>query len=137
MIGTCKLKIPEGAVLQCFALYEGFAQHQGWIADPKNHLNPCRVASLEEFDDKLGILRDYLFEEQKQRREARDFEFGVAWLMWMLGFSVAQAGGTPRTSDSPDIIGATPKGNVVVVECTTRLRAAIHSGLTIYYTSWW
>ncbi len=124
-LGVGKLKIPPGAVLHCIASYDGFAHHQGWIADPKNFQNPRR-ASLEEFDDKLEILRDYLFEEQKTRKDARDFEFGVAWLMWMLGFSVAQAGGTSRTSDAPDIIAISPKGNIVIVECTTGLLKAEH-----------
>ncbi len=122
-LGVGKLKIPSGAVLHCVASYDGFAIHQGWIGDPKNFQNPRR-ASLEEFDDKLEILRDYLFGEQKTRKEARHFEFGVAWLMWMFGFSVAQAGGTPRTADVPDIIATTPKGNIVIVECTTGLLKA-------------
>ena len=124
-LGVGKLKIPLGAALHCVGTYDGFAIHLGWIADPKNFPN-ARRASLEEFDDKLEILRDYLFEEQKARKDARDFEFGVAWLMWMLGFSVAQAGGTSRTSDAPDIIATTPKGNIAIVECTTGLLKAEH-----------
>lgn len=112
--------IPQGAVLHCVASYAGYAQHQGWIADPTHSQNSRRV-SLEAFDDRLEILRDYLFEEQKPRKSARDFEFGVAWLMWMLGFSITQVGGTARTSDAPDILATTPQGNVLVVECTTGL----------------
>lgn len=122
-LGVGKLKIPLGAVLHCVVSYDGFAHHQGWISDPKNTQNPRR-ASLEAFDDKLGILRDYLLEEQKARKDGRDFEFGIAWLMWMLGFNVTQAGGTPRTSDAPDIIATTPKGNIAIVECTTGLLKA-------------
>ena len=120
MLGAGKIKIPRGAALHCVASYDGVAQHQGLIADLRNSQNP-RKASLEVFDDRLEVLRDFLFEEQKPRKESRDFEFGVAWLMWMLGFSVAQAGGTSRTSDAADIIATTPKGNFLIVECTTRL----------------
>lgn len=116
--GTGCLKIPSGAVLQCFATYRGFAQHQGWIADPATAQNPRRAA-MEEFDDKLIVLRDFLFEEQKPRKDARDFEIGVAWLMWMLGFSVAHAGATSRTSDATDILATTPGGHMALVECTT------------------
>lgn len=112
--------IPQGAVLHCVASYAGYAQHQGWIADPAHSQNARRV-SLEAFDDRLEVLRDYLFEEQKPRKYARDFEFGVAWLMWMLGFSITQVGGTARTSDAPDILATTPQGNVLIVECTTGL----------------
>ena len=122
-LGISKIVIPRGAVLHCVASYDGFAHHQGWIADPKNSQN-SRRATLEEFDDKLEVLRDYLFEEQKLRKDSRHFEFGVAWLMWMLGFSVAQVGGTARTADAADIVATTPSGNVLVVECTTGLLKA-------------
>lgn len=115
--------IPQGAVLHCVASYAGYAQHQGWLADPAHSQNARRV-SLEAFDDRLEILRDYLFEEQKLRKNARDFEFGVAGLIWMLGFSITQAGGTARTAEAPDILATTPQGNILVVECTTGLLKA-------------
>ena len=115
--------IPQGAVLHCIASYDGVAQHEEWIADPTHSQNPRRIA-FEEFDDQLEILRDYLFEELKQRKNSHDFEFGVAWLLWMLGFSVNQVGGTPRTSDAADILAVTPQGNILVVECTVGLLKA-------------
>jgi hypothetical protein len=118
MHGTGSLTIPSGAALQCFAAYRGFVHHQGWIADPALSQNPRRAA-LEEFDENLAVLRDFLFEEQKQRKDARDFEIGVAWLMWILGFSVAHAGATSRTSDATDILATTPGGHMALVECTT------------------
>jgi hypothetical protein len=121
--GEGRLGIPQGAVLHCVASYAGNAQHQGWLADPAHSQNARRV-SLEAFDERLEILRDYLLEEQKSRKNARDFEFGVAWLMWMLGFSITQVGGTARTSDAPDILATSPKGNVLVVECTIGLLKA-------------
>jgi hypothetical protein len=37
----------------------------------------------------------------------------------MLGFSVAHAGATPRTSEAADILASTPAGHVAIVECTT------------------
>ena len=123
--GEGLVAIPQGAVLHCIASYGGYAQHQGWIADPTNYQNSRRV-SLESFDDQAEILREYLFDEQKTRKYARDFEFGVAWLMWILGFSVTQIGGTARTSDAPDILATSPKGNILVVECTVGLLKAEH-----------
>lgn len=117
------VSIPQGAVLHCVASYAGYAQHQGWLADPAHSQNARRV-SLEAFDDRLEILRDYLFEEQKLRKNARDFEFGVAGLIWMLGFSITQAGGTARTAEAPDILATTPQGNILVIECTTGLLKA-------------
>ena len=115
--------VQEGAVLHCVASYGGFAQHQWWVADSAHSQNARRV-SLEATDEKLAILRDYLFEEQNQRKYSRDFEFGVAWLMWMLGFNVTQAGGTDRSSDAPDILATSPQGNIMVVECTTGILKA-------------
>lgn len=116
--GVGKLNIPSGAVVQCFALYSGQAHHKGWIADPSLSQNPRR-AIFEEFDQGQAVLKDFLFENQRTRKEARDFEVGVAWLLWMLGFSVAHAGATPRTSEAADILASTPGGHVAIVECTT------------------
>lgn len=115
--------VPDGAVLNCVASYDGHAQNQVWVADPAHSQNARRV-SLEASDEKLAILRDYLFEEQNPRKNSRDFEFGVAWLMWMLGFNIAQAGATERSSDAPDILATSPQGNLMVVECTTGILKA-------------
>lgn len=116
--GAGNVKIPSGAVLQCFAQYAGMAHHKGWIADPSLSQNPRR-AIFEEFDQGQAVLKDFLFESQRARKDARDFEVGVAWLLWMLGFSVAHAGATQRTSEAADILASTPAGHVAVVECTT------------------
>ncbi len=122
--GSVTKKIPSGAVLQCFATYNGFAQHQYWLLDPTSAQNPRR-ALLEEFDLKLEALHDYLFDDdRKHKRSSGEFEFGVAWLIWMLGFSVSHIGGTRRTSNAPDLLAATPMGNILVVECTTGLLKA-------------
>lgn len=116
--GVGALTIPSGSVTQCFAAYRGIVHHQAWIADPALSQNPRRAA-LEEFDAKLTVLRDFLFEEQKQRKDARDFEIGISWLLWIFGFSVAHSGATSRTSDAPDILVTTPAGHMALVECTT------------------
>lgn len=116
--GVGTLTIPSGAALQCFAAYSGIAHHQGWIADPTLSQNPRRAA-LEEFDDKLTVLRDFLLEELKPRREARNFEIGVTWLLWMLGFNVVHVGAAPRLSNATDLLATTPRGHMLLVECTT------------------
>lgn len=115
--------VQEGAVLHCTASYDGHAQHQWWVADPAHSQNARRVA-LEASDERLTILNDFLFGEINPRKHARDLEFGVAWLMWMLGFNVTQAGGTERSSDAPDILATSPQGNLLVVECTTGILKA-------------
>jgi hypothetical protein len=46
-------------------------------------------------------------------------ELAISWVLWMLGFSTTHIGGTSKTADAPDLIAATPSGNLLVVECTT------------------
>lgn len=123
LYGSADVQIPAGAVLHCTATYDGYAQHQGWITDPSTVQNPNR-AVYEAFDSELTILRDFLENSQGKGRDARDLEAGVAWLLWMSGFSVAHLGGTAKTQDAPDLVATTSRGNFVVVECTTGLLKA-------------
>lgn len=123
LVGTGAIDIPTGAVIQCFASYAGDAQHQYWIGDPNIYQNPRRTA-VECFDNKLEILRDYLFEEGKTRGQARDFEHGVAGLIWMLGCAPYQTGATKRAANAPDIVFQTPSNHLIVLECTTGLLKA-------------
>lgn len=118
-VGSKKIDIPVGAAVQCFASYEGVAQFQGWIGDPKSVPNLKRVV-YDEIDSDLEVLKDFLFEEKKPRKESRDFEQGVAWLFWLLGFSIVHPA-HKRLEDNADLIAATPKGNLLVIECTTGL----------------
>jgi hypothetical protein len=85
----------KAAVLQCFASFDGIAQHYWWVSDPSTAQN-ARRAVYEVFDPKLDTLRDFL-SKQGKGQNARDLEIGVAWLLWLLGFSVANFGGTART----------------------------------------
>ncbi len=121
--GSADIELPAGAVLQCFASYDGQTQHQGWISDPSTVQNPNR-AVYEAFDGQLTILRDFLENSQGKGRDARDLEAAVAWLLWMLGFGAAHLGSTAKTQDAPDLIATTPDGNFVVIECTTGLLKA-------------
>jgi Holliday junction resolvase len=121
--GTTNIVVPPAAVLHCFASYRGIAQHFGWISDPTAMQNPKRSV-YNKFDDKLEILTDFLTKSGSKGRDARDLETGVAWLLWMLGFSVAHLGGTGRTQDAADLIATTPNGHFAVIECTTGLLKA-------------
>jgi hypothetical protein len=47
--GSANLDIPEGALLHCFASYDGIAQQFGWLADPSTTQN-ARRAAYEAFD---------------------------------------------------------------------------------------
>ncbi|URK88484.1 hypothetical protein LP421_15090 [Rhizobium sp. RCAM05350] len=118
--GVAKISVLPASVVHCYALYDGVAHHQGWLQDPNNVQNP-RMAVYKAFDDSLQILRSYLHLEEKPPNNSRDLEFGVAWLLWMMGFSCAQIGGTGKTSDAVDLVAVTPNGHYAVVECTTGL----------------
>jgi len=121
--GITEVDVPPGAILHCIASYDGIAQHQGWLSDPSTVQNPQRSV-YEVFDDKLEVLRDFLTKSRSKGRDARDLEASVAWLLWMLGFSVAHLGGTDKTQNAPDLIASTPRGNFAVIECTTGLLKA-------------
>jgi hypothetical protein len=121
--GRAEVEVPPAAVLHCVASYRGIAQHHYWIADPTTAPNARRVV-YELADNRLEILNDLLTRPQSRGRDARELETGVAWLLWMLGFSVAHLGSTPRTQDAVDLIATTPNGHFAVIECTTGLLKA-------------
>jgi hypothetical protein len=121
--GLAEISIPSGAVLSCYVSYAGVVQNFGWLHDPATSQNP-RNAIHMGFDPQHNILKE-LLEKHGRGQNAREFETGVAWLAWLLGFCPVQLGGTSKTQqDAADLILATPNGNFVVVECTTGLLKA-------------
>jgi len=117
-LGIGTVEIPVGAALKCIAVYNGIAQHEGWIGDPDAFPNWRRTV-YERADSGCEVMRDFLFEDKKARRkEGGDFEEGVASLMWILGFGVLHLR-SPRMHDNPDLLLTTPHGRLVLVECTT------------------
>lgn len=121
--GVAEIDVPDAAVLQCFVSYSGIFQQFGWVASPDTAQNPKRAA-YSLFDNNLEILKDFLSKATGKGRDARDLESGVAWLLWMLGFSVAHLGATDKTQDAADLLVTTPIGHFAVVECTTGLLKA-------------
>jgi hypothetical protein len=122
-LGEAELEVPQGAVLHCVATYAGVAQQFSWISDATLVQNSRRTV-YETFDPKLETLRDIVTRTQGRGLEARDLESAVAWLLWMLGFSVAHLGGTRRTQEAVDLVAVAPNGHVAVIECTTGLLRA-------------
>lgn len=82
-----------------------------WFIDPTRARNN-RYFAMHHFDDGLKMVRRTVFEG-----EGRDFEHGVAALLFMYGFAPCAV----RESDAPDLIVTTPNGRLVLVECTTKL----------------
>lgn len=121
-LGRSTIEVPATAVVQCFASFNGNAQHFYWIVDSSTSQNPRRT-TFEAFDPGLSLLREFLV-RQGRGQNARDLEMGVSWLLWLLGFSTATLGGTARTQDFADVIATTSEGHIVVIECTTGLLKA-------------
>ena len=118
--GIALFPVPNASVVNCTVSYNEIAQNHWWLGDP-TRLQNSRRAVLEAFDNQLEALTDILTKALRRGDDARNLETGVGWLLWMLGFSVAQLGATPRTRDAADLIATTPRGDFAVIECTTGL----------------
>jgi hypothetical protein len=118
-VGSTQLAVSGGAAIQCFACFEGRAHHANWLGDVSYSPNLRRLI-FEGVDEGLEVIKDFLFEEKRPRKEARDLEFGVAWLLWMAGFAVLHPG-TKRLEDNADLIALTSSSQILLVECTTGL----------------
>jgi hypothetical protein len=116
--GQAELEVAAGTILHCFACHDGRAHHHSWVANPSAAQNPFRAVHVA-FDSNLTVLRELIAKAQSKGANARDLEVAVSWLLWMLGFSTTHIGQTRKTEDAPDLIAATPMGNLVVIECTT------------------
>jgi len=117
-VGTKMIKIPSGAILQCIASYNNTTHHVAWRADPKNFQN-SRSAAHNLVDPNQSIIKSSLFPDLNAKvKNADDFEYGVNWLLWALGFSPNIYGTHAKTRNGLDIIATTPSGNFLVVECT-------------------
>jgi hypothetical protein len=83
-----------------------------WFLDPARARN-YRYMAVQHFDADLQKIRGAVLEAP----ESAKFEQGVAALLFLFGFSpVLQI-----ETDSPDLIVTTPKGQLVLVECTIKI----------------
>jgi hypothetical protein len=122
--GKAVIEVPNGAVVHCIAIFDGYAQHHYYIGDPENHPNQKRSV-FELFDKDFKSLREVLVTPAgRGKGDAKAFEIAVSSVLWMLGFGVSNIGYSKKTSDAPDIIATTPFGNFFIVECTTGLLRA-------------
>lgn len=122
-VGTVTIDVPVGAVVQCFATYDGEAYHSFWVADPKHFSNP-RLAALEVVDPGRLVFRGCLAPAQIKNQAAPNFEAAVSWLIWAYGFAPISLGVVASMKEGPDILAVSPQGHFVVVECTLGLLKA-------------
>ena len=83
-----------------------------WFLDPTKARNN-RFMAIQHYDTELRKIRSAVLESP----ESAKFEQGVAALLFLLGFSPV----LQLEKDSPDIIVTTPGGQLVLVECTTKI----------------
>jgi len=119
-VGEIDIAVPRAAVLHCFVSYNGQTQQHYWIWDPDMSQN-ARRATYEAFDRSLEILKEIVAKAEGKGVNAENFEAGISWLLWLLGFSPALLSASNRTTDAPDILLCTPAGHYAVVEVTTGL----------------
>ena len=115
--GQATVQVPNAAVINCTASYDGIAQSHLWVGDPEKTQNPRRTV-YETFDPKLNNLKAAITNASVRGQDARQLEPAVAALVWMLGYSVVHLGGIPKTSDAADLLAVTPAGHFAVIECT-------------------
>lgn len=72
-----------------------------------------RLVAISNFDENLKMLKRGLTDI-----DSTSFEIAVNSLAYLLGFS----GSVLNETDAPDIILSSPQENLVVVECTTRIK---------------
>lgn len=83
-----------------------------WFLDPTKARNN-RFMAVQHYDIELRKIRSAVLESP----ESAKFEQGVTALLFLLGFSPV----LQLETDSPDIIVTTPAGQLVLVECTTKI----------------
>jgi len=72
-----------------------------------------RLVAVAKFDENLKMLRRALNDT-----DSTSFEIAINSLAYLMGFS----GSVINETDAPDILLSSPNENLVVVECTTRIK---------------
>lgn len=117
--GKVAFDIGTTDVLQCFVNFNGVNYHSYWFSDPDTTANPRRVA-LSMFDPNLEITNDHVFRDVDGKARSNEFEAGLSWIFWMLGFSPVHIDmkNIKAPKDAPDLLLCDARSNFLVVEAT-------------------
>jgi hypothetical protein len=115
--GTVHVAFACDAIIRCTAIYAGCVQHETQLADARALPNRARMM-IEVADPRLERLKQLLVAPDP-KTQSRDFEAGIALLLQMLGFSSGYVGALSKMRDEADIFALSPRGDVIVAECTT------------------
>lgn len=111
-VGTLHASLPNvDSALTMLLIGQSTVRRQ-WFVDAAKARNR-RWMATQHFDADLQKVRNAVLEAV----DSRKFEQGVASLLFLLGFSPI----VPIETDAPDLIVTTPRGQLVLVECTTRI----------------
>jgi hypothetical protein len=113
--GSCVVGLPRAYMALVVLSIGNTSVQRQWFSDPSLSRN-VRFAATQEFDRDLAKIKSRL-----STTDSRAFEKAVAALMFLSGFSTL----LPPEDDGPAIIGVTPTGRVVLVECTTKATDAM------------
>lgn len=116
--GTWAFDIEEAQILDCWLVYGGRPQAELRIADEEALPNPQHLL-VSLVDTELQRMKQLVTKPKK--KEAEDFEAAIAWLFHLLGFPAIHVGAVSGTQDEPDILASGPDGEVLLVECTTKV----------------
>lgn len=114
--GSWEFTLPTSAIMDCWAVYAGRLEAEVRLADLGSLPNARRM-SIELVDPELVRLRALLTRPTGKQRD--DFESAVSLLFQILGFAPAHIGAMSGWTHEPDIFVTCPKGETLIVECTT------------------
>lgn len=109
--GRLEVDVPNAESALAMLVVGSRTVRRQWFQDPSRAPN-YRLVAVQHFDRDLRMIRQNLFEANDSPR----FEAAVGALLFLLGTAPA----VQLETDAPDLIGTTPSGKVVLVECTMR-----------------
>jgi hypothetical protein len=110
--GIVQININQADSVLVMLMIANSCVRRQWFLDSKKARNN-RLIATQHFDSDLRMIKKAVLEASNSDH----FEKGIAALLYLLGFSpVLQV-----ETDAPDIIVTTPGGQLVIVECTTRI----------------
>ena len=110
-VGRVEVDSGESFAALLMLAYNGRSACRYWVRDATKSPS-SRYRQLAHFDPELKYLRTSL-----ARNDAREFEKAVASLAYLMGLSTSM----PVHSHTPDIVGMTPNGRHVLIECTLNI----------------
>ena len=117
--GVASFPVEDGDVLQCFANYNQLNYGNFWFADSAKTANPRRIA-LATFDKNLELAKDHLFLDPDEKNKSNEFEAGLLWMFWALGFSPVQIDlhQSKKRDHLPDFLFCDQRSNIIIAEAT-------------------